>query len=98
MERQNASCHVKVIDRTELRIGKQCDHVDCAIRSFQKARVMTNVIFDVDEIDGFGLINAGNNSLITNLVENLNNARKLPLLKALPKKTIYIQTPAKFLK
>ena len=100
---------VKVIDRNELRIGKlvtfkvgyiiQHRHVDCAFRLFSKARVVTNVIVDVDEIDGFDLINGDEKSRITNLVDNQNNARKLPLLKAMPtKKTISIQTPTKFRK
>ena len=60
---------------------------------------MTHVIAHVEEIDGFDLINADDKSRITNLVENQENARKFPLFKVMPtKKTISIQTPAKFCK
>ena len=70
--------------------------MDCAFGSFQKARVVTNVISNVYEIDGFDHINAVDKSRITNLFDNRKNVRKLPLPKALPtKKTLSIQTPVK---
>ena len=97
---------VKVIAKNELRIGKlvpfknvyikQYYHMDCAFGSFQKARVVTNVISNVYEIDGFDHINAVDKSHIINLFDNHKNVRKLPLPKALPtKKTLFIQTPVK---
>ena len=71
--------------------------MDCAFGSFQKARVVTNVMSNVYEIDGFDHINnAVDKSRITNLFDNHKYVRKLPLPKALPtKKSLSIQTPVK---
>ena len=67
-KRGTAKCRKckKVIDKDILRIGKYMAfkgniikhyyHSTCAFISFEKARVVTNVITSIDNIDGFDII------------------------------------------
>ena len=86
----------KVIDLNELGLGKlvpfklchikQYSRVVCAFESFQKARVATNMINGVGELDGFDFINTNDKSRKINLLKIIYNARKLPLSKVFPAK------------
>ena len=85
-KRETAKCKIctKVIEKNELRIGKlvlfklwhimENSHVDCAFESFRNARVATNVINDVGELDGFEFINTNDKPRIYKLTENHNHA------------------------
>ena len=64
-KRGTAKCKVckKAIYRHEIRIGKLVPyktehitrylHVDCAFNSFRRARLVSNVVKDTSELDGF---------------------------------------------
>ena len=75
---------------------KQYYHMDCAFGTFQKARVVTNVISNVYEIDGFDNINAVDKSRIIDLFDNHKMwVSYLCPRPCLLKKTLSIQTPVK---
>ena len=92
-KRGTAKCKVckKVIVKNEIRIGKsvpfktthiiQYQHVNCTFKRFQKARVASNVITEVSEIDGFETIKNEDKSRITELIEKDKASRTRPLAK-----------------
>ena len=98
-----------MIARNELRIGKlvpfkvrsilQHFHVKCIFESFTKAKVVTNVIGDVSELDGFDLITSDDKSRIIKSVETGNVTRTLPPPKAIHSKMkVPAHVPSKFRK
>ena len=75
-----------IIAKSIIRIGKYTDfkgksikhfyHLPCAFKSFEKARVITNVITSVDEIDGFSEIKEEDRSIIKEMIDEGNLKRK----------------------
>ena len=81
--RGTAKCKVckKLINRNDLRIGKlvpfkskhikQFYHVDCAFKSFEKAKTPTASISDPSELDGLMLIDSKDKVRINDLLRNV---------------------------
>ena len=81
--RGTAKCKVckKLINRNDLRIGKlvpfkskhikQFYHVDCAFKSFEKAKTPTDRISDPSELDGLMLIDSTDKVRINDLLRNV---------------------------
>ena len=75
-----------IIAKSIIRIGKYTDfkgksikhyyHLPCAFKSFEKARVITNVITSVDEIDGFSEIREEDRLIIKEMIDEGNLKRK----------------------
>jgi ribonuclease P/MRP protein subunit RPP40 len=86
-----------VIPKDALRIGKhvpfkdkqilQFFHIECAFESFEKARVATNIITDITELDGVEGITDDEKLQIINLIIAANTKRQKPLQQ--PSTTIY---------
>lgn len=86
----------KQIPKDVLRIGKmvpfrsihisQYYHIKCAFDSFQKARVSSNVITCVDDIDGLELIQDYERLQILSLMDDANAKRTKPLAQPKVKK------------
>ncbi len=81
----------KVIDKNILRIGKYMAfkgniikhyyHSTCAFLSFEKARVITNVITSIENIDGFDTIIESDRKRINEMVDEANAKRTKVLEK-----------------
>ena len=79
----------KAIDKDKLRIGKSVSfkaihilryfHIKCAFESFRKARVATNVIESITDLDGYGKLGDADKTLINELIAKENAARSKPL-------------------
>ena len=54
-------------------------HVKCAFELFRKARLATNVIANINDLDGYGKLGNRDKSLIKELIEKGNAARLKPL-------------------
>ena len=97
----------KVIPKGYVRIGKtvpfkvghitQYFHVDCAFESFLKAKLETNVITDINEIDGIESVPADVKSRIVTLINDTSMKRTKPLATstANTKKSVVIQGTSK---
>ena len=108
-KRGTAKCKVckKAIDRHELRLGKLVPyktehiirylHVDCAFNSFRRARLVSNVVKDSSELDGFELIKVDDKILIKQRIESENATRKTLLENPKPK-TQKCEAPARIRK
>ena len=92
---------MQTIAKQELRIGKlvayktehiRYFHVDCAFKSFRRARMVTNVIYHKSELDGFDLIKNEDKSLLKQTIEIENATRKLLPLKTNSEKN-RVETP-----
>ena len=91
----------KHILKDVLRIGKsalfktkiiyQFYHITCAFNLFKSARVVTNVITSVEDIDGVNMISDEDRMKITQMVDELNAMRKIPL--AQPKAKTFRTVP-----
>ena len=89
-KRDTSRCKVcaKVIDKDKLRIGKLVPfkamhilryfHVKCTFESFRKARLATNDIAGINDLDGYGKLGNTDKSLIKELIEKGNTARLKP--------------------
>ena len=107
-KRATTKCKVckKKIPKDELRIGKcvpfkdkhilQYYHIRCVFKSFQKARVATNVISSMDDIDGFDLIFDDDKITLLKLIVDANAKRTRPLdqPKERSNKTVKIPYPS----
>lgn len=79
----------KQISKNELRIGKMVrfkekqflsfSHVKCAFASFERARIASNVISDVSQLDGFEKLNPVDRNVIEEFIRAGNTGRKNPL-------------------
>ena len=81
-------CGKKII-KDDLRIGKMVPykdkhilrycHVECAFLRFKRARIASNVISDINQIDGIELLNKVDRDRILKYIEDENNTREKPL-------------------
>ena len=107
-KRGTAKCKLckNVIAKSEIRIGKsvpfkatyitQFHHVNCAFKKIQKARVASNVIKDVTELDSFDSIMNTDKVRISELIEKGNVASMSPLPEGyVTKKMVSIKAPLK---
>ena len=96
----------KVIPKNELRIGKLIPykekfitcyyHVKCAFASFRRARVASNVISDVRQLDGVERLNTDERKVLDAFIRDENESRVQPLkLKYIRKEKPGTQTTAK---
>ena len=56
-------------------------HIDCAFQTFLKSKLETNVIRDINEIDGIEFIPSEVKSCIENLIADTIKWIKMPLVK-----------------
>ena len=99
-KRGSTKCKIckRNIQKGEIRIGKliqfkaksflQYHHLKCAFESFKKARVITNVITCMDDINDFDLIKDEDKTHILKLMDQTNEARKKPLSQ--PKRRVKV--------
>jgi hypothetical protein len=90
-KRGTAKCNKckKQITKGEIRIGKsvafkakyilQYYHVECVFDSFHKARLATNIITSINEIDGLDSITEEEKSRFISLIDDANAKRTKPL-------------------
>ena len=79
-----------IIAKNIIRIGKYTEfkgksikhyyHLPCAFKSFEKARVITNVITSIDEIDDFSEIKEADRIIIKEMIDEGNLKRKKILI------------------
>ena len=78
-----------VIAKDDLRLGKhvpfkeihilQYYHLSCAFASFKRARVLTNIISNISEIDGMNGVSPDERKKVVELIEQSNATRTEPL-------------------
>ena len=97
----------KKIAKDEIRIGKSVEykekhilqyyHINCVFKSFRRARLSTNVINNINEINGLHQITGKEKLQITSLIDNANLRKTYPPPRPIcnPKKSIHLETAPK---